>query len=437
MKVIKFVLIILSILIFSCEKQSTELDTDIEPVGKMSLQIDMTGAPAEVVKIVGTLSRDGYKDRIFQFDIKGEFATALVENLTAGVWKLKVDAYNGSGVIIYTGCTNVFVVSGEVIPVHLQLNPTTGSIQITVTWGDPEREWGEIGFGIRISINLDDKELKPFDKAYSNILVENVSGDSLSYEAYVYFCLYDNSDILRYQAFFNLTGGDSADYFHPKSFISFDESNMINQTFEITGLPWVSPVNSRPPATDFYHLIQSGEYYLRIHIEPLVPINSLILVLPVMSNQVLVDIKQAEPDKVIYYNSFESAIDTAGFSGYGYYNFRDESSPDGGKYSLYVNGGCFWPHVVAKIPEQKTDGYYHLQGWGRDLKIGGRVQLHNNWPEWRESIHFDVSDSVWSFYTADSILFCPAGQPMTLILTSGGFNPSAMLVDQIEIVKVK
>jgi hypothetical protein len=436
MKVFKIFCIVLSAIIFSCEKQPTDLNTDIEPIGNMSLQIDMSQAPAEVVKIIGILSRSGYENRIFHFDIKGNSATALVENIPAGIWKLKVDAYNDADVIIYTGSTDVYVASGVVTPVHLQLNPATGTIFITVEWGESGREWGEIAYGIRISINLDDNKLDPYDKAYSNILVENVSGDSMSYEAYVSFCLYDNSDILRYQAFFNLTGNDSADYFHLRSLISFYESNMINRTFEITCLPWVSPISSRPPETDFYHLIQSGQYYLQLQIEPILPVLSIFPIQPVMSNQVSVDIKSAESNKIIYYNSFETAADTAGFEGYGFYDFNTEAAPNGGNYSLYVSGGCLWPHVIVRIPVRETDGYYQLRGWGRDLEIGGVVQLHNNWPEWGESIHFSVSASVWSFYTSDSILFCPAGQPMTLMMASGGFAPSAMLVDQIEIVKL-
>jgi hypothetical protein len=350
---------------------------------------------------------------------------------------LKVDAYNNSDIIIYTGSTDVYVVSGTVTPVYLQLNPATGSISITVSWGESGREWGEIGYGIRISINLDDKELKPYDKAFSNVLVENVFGDSISYEAYISFCLYDYSGILRYQAFFNLSGDDSMDYFHPKSLISFNEGNLIDRTFEITGLPWVSPISSRPPETDFYHLIQSGQYYMQLQIEPILPVLSILPIQPVLSNQVLVDIQSAESEKIIYYNSFETAADTAGFEGYGFFDFNNEPSPDGGSYSLYVSGGCIWPHVIIKIPEQKTDGYYQLKGWGRDLEIGGMVELHNNWATREKSIYFSVSDSIWTHYTADSILYCPAGQSMTLIMAAGGFAPSAMLVDQVEIVKFK
>ena len=436
MKVVYFIFII-SIVIFSCEKQSTELNTDTEEIGNMSLQIDMSQAPAEVVKIVGTLSRSGYEDCIFQFAIQGDSATALVENLAYGVWNLKVDAYNSSDVIIYTGATNVYVASGVVTPVHLQLNPATGSIYITVDWGDSGREWGEPAYGIRISIDLDDKELKPYDKAYSNILVENVSGDSMSYEAYVYFCLYDNSDILRYLAFFNLTEGDSTESFPSKSLISFNESNVIDRTFEITGLGWTLIESSKPPETDFYNLIKSGQYNLQLQIEPILPVLSPLPIQPVLSNQVLVDIKSAESEKVIYYNSFESAADTAGFTGYGFYNFNNEPSPNGDSYSLYVSGGCIWPHVSVEIPAQETDGYYQLTGWGRNLEIGGLVELHNNLRIPNESIYFNVTDSAWTHYAADSILYCPAGQSMTLMMGAGGIVASSMLVDQIEIVKVK
>ncbi len=291
MQKIKFIFIIFLVFVFSCEKQSTDLGTNLKPIGKMALQIDMTQAPAEVVKIIGILSRDGYEDIIFHFDIEGESATALVEDLAQGVWKLRVDAYNNTDIIIYTGSTDVYIASGVVTPVHLQLNPATGSIFITVDWGDSGREWGEPAYGIRISINLDDQELKPYDKAYSNILVENVSGDSIFYEAYVSFCLYDSSSILRYMAFFDLMGTDSSDYFHPKSLISFNEGNLIDRTIEITGLPWVSPESSGPPQTDFYHLIQFGQYNLQLQIEPILLIPSIYPKIPVSSNKVKVNIK--------------------------------------------------------------------------------------------------------------------------------------------------
>lgn len=435
MKVMRNIFIILSLCIFSCEKQTTDLKPDTDEIGTMAFQIDMSKAPAEVVKIIGTLSRNGYEDRIFRFNIEGETATASVEDLPAGVWRLKVDADNDSNVIIYTGSTEVYVVPGAVTPVSLHLNPATGSIYITVTWGDPDREWGETVNGIRISINLDDQELKPYDRAYSNILVENVFGDTVSFEAYVSFCLYDHSGVQRYQAFFSLSGGDSVDYFHPISLISFDEGNLINRTIEITGLPWVSTLSSKPPESDFYHLIQSGPYELQLQIEPIIPVLWIYPVQIITSNRIMVDVQSAESEKIIYYNSFENPSDTVGFSGYGFYDFNNEPSPNGGAYSLFVSGGCLWPHVMVEIPAQESDSYYRLEGWGRSLEGGGSVELHNNWPYRDESVYFSVSDSVWLYYTSDSILFCPAAKSMTLMMGAGGIIPGAMLVDQIKIIK--
>jgi len=71
----------------------------------------------------------------------------------------------------------------------------------------------------------------------------------------------------------------------------------------------------------------------------------------------------------IYQNSFESASDTLGWSGHGMIGFKNEPSPDGGKQSLYVSGGCLAHHAEFKIQPQSENGYYILQGWGKNLDI--------------------------------------------------------------------
>lgn len=311
MQKIKFIFIIFLVFVFSCEKQSTDLGTNLNPIGKMALQIDMTQAPAEIVKIIGTLSRNGYEDIIFHFDIEDDSATALVEDLAQGTWKLRVDAYNNTDVIIYTGSTEVNVISGTTTPVHLQLNPASGSIYITVDWGDSGREWGEIVNGIRISINLDDQKLVPYDQSYSNILIENVSADSITFEAYVFFALYDNLNFFRYAAVFNLNAADPTEGFHTKSIISFKESNTINRTLEITQLGWVLSVSSRPPdITEFYKVIESGQYNLELVIEP---VGGTFFTQKIHSNQIPVNIKSAASE--IDYQIYSVVIDSM-------YNYR-------------------------------------------------------------------------------------------------------------------
>ena len=140
-------------------------------------------------------------------------------------------------------------------------------------------------------------------------------------------------------------------------------------------------------------------------------------------------------NNTIYFNSFESAADTAGWSGYAQLAFRNDSSPNGGKQSLYVSGGCIVPHAEFKIPQQNEDAYYILEGWGKSLLNGGVVLLSipdANCP----GIQFNVSDSVWTFYQSDRKFFCPAGTQLTLTMYSGGIAAAAMLVDQIAVKKV-
>ena len=57
-----------------------------------------------------------------------------------GEWHLKVDAEDDSGLVLYTGETEVQVFAGFTSQVYLTLQPTgsgAGSIYINVTWGDP------------------------------------------------------------------------------------------------------------------------------------------------------------------------------------------------------------------------------------------------------------------------------------------------------------
>ncbi len=67
-------------------------------------------------------------------------ADLLLENIDAGEWQLKVDAEDDSGLVLYTGETEVQIFAGFTSQVYLTLNPTgsgTGSIYINVTWGGP------------------------------------------------------------------------------------------------------------------------------------------------------------------------------------------------------------------------------------------------------------------------------------------------------------
>jgi len=126
----------------ACDDQSmmpTESDTNTNS-GLMKISLDMTDAPSEVVRLEGKLYGANRDEIYFDFEIGDHSATATVENIPSGTWTLRVDAYNADNDIIYTGTTEITVYPGVVTPVSLHLNPATGNIQITVTWGEQCRD---------------------------------------------------------------------------------------------------------------------------------------------------------------------------------------------------------------------------------------------------------------------------------------------------------
>lgn len=135
-----FILSITALFLFQCSYEPVGIsdsanDQQNEEQGEILFKLNMTGAPEEVVGLKGNLSRDKHDTISFAFEIKDGYATARVKNLIAGIWQLQVDAINADGLVIYSGNTSVQVLPGVITPVSLHLNPTTGGLEITVTWG--------------------------------------------------------------------------------------------------------------------------------------------------------------------------------------------------------------------------------------------------------------------------------------------------------------
>jgi len=136
----------------------------------------------------------------------------------------------------------------------------------------------------------------------------------------------------------------------------------------------------------------------------------------------------------IYFNSFESQSDTAGWIGYAF-NFANDVPKHGGKKSLSVSGGCLFPHAEYTAPPQNTDCYLILKIWGKNLSNGGGVYLYVNKAGYKE-ISFDVSGKNWTHYENREPLFCPANTSLTLGIMAGGISSSAILIDMVEIIKL-
>jgi hypothetical protein len=88
-----------------------------------------------VVKLSGSLTHQDFDEILFNFQIEGDSAKAIVNDIPSGNWLLTVDAYNSDDQVIYTGSTRVNILPGIINQVTLHLNPTTGELLVIVTWG--------------------------------------------------------------------------------------------------------------------------------------------------------------------------------------------------------------------------------------------------------------------------------------------------------------
>jgi hypothetical protein len=144
--------------------------------------------------------------------------------------------------------------------------------------------------------------------------------------------------------------------------------------------------------------------------------------------------KENNLEQRIYFNSFESQSDTAGWRGYAF-SFADDVPKHGGKKSLSVSGGCIIPHAEYTVSPQNTDCYLIIKFWGKNLSNGGHVYLEVNKAGYG-GIGCEVSEKDWTLYESQETLFCPANTSLTLGALAGGIFGSTILIDKIEIRKL-
>ncbi|NOX88053.1 MAG: hypothetical protein GXO77_03435, partial [Calditrichaeota bacterium] len=214
MRLMFIIIAVIGLSLISCQTQVSQPSEKIpEAQSSVLFKIDMTNAPQTVTSIKGTLTN--ITDSIsFDFEIKDGYARALVENIPAGTWNLQVDAFDSEGKLLYTGTSTVEVISGKIIPVYLQLNPVTGSIEIIVTWGN--KNSGIIAY-FPFDDNLKDYSMYHNDaESYGGIhFAEGVRGKAVNFdgiddflqiphleeyntdEKTIAFWFYKNNDMIR------------------------------------------------------------------------------------------------------------------------------------------------------------------------------------------------------------------------------------------------
>ena len=129
-------ILVITLLALSCKDNVLVIDDSAnKTMGKVSLQLD--NAPAEISLVTARLSRPNFHDLIISLNISdsGRSAHGTFENVALGVWHLRVDAYNDSNLLRYTGETDIDVFPGDTTRVNLELLPASGTVEIHVSWG--------------------------------------------------------------------------------------------------------------------------------------------------------------------------------------------------------------------------------------------------------------------------------------------------------------
>ena len=147
-----------------------------------------------------------------------------------------------------------------------------------------------------------------------------------------------------------------------------------------------------------------------------------------------------EPDSpiTVYFNSFESATDTANWVGIFPAMFVSDPSPSGGEKSLHIGGGCIQPTAYIDLPAQPDSGNYTISCWGKKGIGVGSVLLTisgETYPD-RTELILRINQDDWTFIKSEELIYCARDKQLRLEILCGGIVDQTMFVDQIKVEKV-
>jgi predicted GH43/DUF377 family glycosyl hydrolase len=147
MKKLWLVLVLFSVVFFSCKEESTITSSGAQAKGGIAVSLDKNTTPSNVAQVKVTLTREGYSQITGVMNVLTDTTAELTINeIAAGQWSLKVDAYNTQNTIVYSGETTVNISDGMISQVNLTLYSTgngVGGIKINVTWVNTQLQTGQ------------------------------------------------------------------------------------------------------------------------------------------------------------------------------------------------------------------------------------------------------------------------------------------------------
>jgi hypothetical protein len=152
MRFLLFSLISMLLLVIGCNKNSESItNPPVQDSGSILLKIDRQNKPENVTSVKATLTRTNYNPYIKHMNLLTDSTADVSFNeIAAGIWHLKVDAYDSTEIVVYSGEANVDILAGTTIQVTLTLVPVSsgvGNIYILVTWGTAPAGWKTIASG--------------------------------------------------------------------------------------------------------------------------------------------------------------------------------------------------------------------------------------------------------------------------------------------------
>ncbi|MBN2828765.1 MAG: hypothetical protein JXR56_00425 [Candidatus Cloacimonetes bacterium] len=142
MKKLLFLIPLLLFLLASCDSRIQVTHPDSE-YGKIPIKLNLAPALEQdyrITRVIVTIRKDDYSESL-DLQINGELATGTFYGLEPGIYNITVQMFEDSA-IIASGNGTATVVAGETATAYITMEflPTTGDLEIIVTWGTlPER----------------------------------------------------------------------------------------------------------------------------------------------------------------------------------------------------------------------------------------------------------------------------------------------------------
>ncbi len=169
-----FLLLVCALVLYNGCIKYTITSPDNNTKGKVSLQIDKTNAPQNVVRVIAYLSRTNYATLSGELNLLDSSSAQITFNdVPAGTWHLKVDALTADSLVVYSGEADVQVNDGFTTQVNLTLVPTgngKGSIYIFVRWGTGSN-W--IDYSLNPIFTSNDNPTFPNQVSTSKVIYDN------------------------------------------------------------------------------------------------------------------------------------------------------------------------------------------------------------------------------------------------------------------------